>query len=108
MMISGALAGLAGAIMYLGVEGNFPAISKVKDIPATGFQGIALSLIAFNSPLGLIGSTMFMGIMANASEGMVTAGLNPHVTDTVMGVVIFLTAVVNFFVMYTPHQKLLT
>jgi simple sugar transport system permease protein len=104
-MISGALAGLAGAIYYLGVQETL--IKPGLDIPAEGFQGIMLSLIAFNSPIGLIGSTFFVGAMTNASQLIEANGINPYVTDAILALSIFGASIANYFVIYRPHDKFL-
>lgn len=104
-MLSGSLAGLAGVIKVLGADGVMDNANSLSDLPAHGFQGISLSLIAFNSPLGLIFSSLFIGMMSNATEAINTAGINPHVTDLVIGIVVFLSAVTNYFVIYKPHDK---
>jgi simple sugar transport system permease protein len=105
MMISGALAGLAGSIFYLGIEETI--LKPGLDIPAQGFQGITLSLIAFNNPLGLFGSTLFVGMMTNAKAAINAEGINPYITDAILALTIFGASLANFFVIYRPHDKFL-
>lgn len=105
MVLSGAMAGLAGAIYYLGVQETLPLPGS--DLPGEGFQGITLSLIAFNSPLGLFGSAAFSSIILNAETVLDPAVVNPYISDAILAIVIYGTAIVNFFVMYRPHDKFL-
>ena len=106
MMVSGALAGLAGSILYLGVQGEIPVTSGMFDIPAEGFQGITLALIAFNSPVGIMASSMFLGVMLNAEAALEVARINPYVSDAIIAIIILLTAVTNFVIMYKPEEKI--
>lgn len=105
MMISGALAGFAGAVFYIGTQGVLK--SPQGALPAEGFQGITLSLLAFNSPVGLIGSAMFVGVMENGRTAIAAGGTNQYVIDAVLALAIYGSAIVNFFLIYRPHDKFL-
>lgn len=59
MMISGALAGLAGAIQVLGVTREFATNQNL----ALGFDSIAVALLAGNSPIAIIPSAFLFGLM---------------------------------------------
>lgn len=59
MMISGAIAGLAGAVYYLGYTNNI----KVGSLPQAGYDGIAVSLLGLNNPFGVLLSAFFFGLM---------------------------------------------
>lgn len=108
MVISGALAGLSGAIFYLGAGQSISSQGILTEIPGEGFQGITISLIAFNNPLGVMASSLFVGMVSGAGDAI---GQNPEVNryavDLVLAISIFMTGVVNFFVQYRPHDKFL-
>ncbi len=59
MMISGALAGLAGAAFYLGYTDNI----KIGVLPTQGFDGIAVALLGLNTPLGAVLAAFLFGAM---------------------------------------------
>jgi simple sugar transport system permease protein len=65
MMISGALAGLAGAIQVLGVTHEFATNQNL----ALGFDSIAVALLAGNSPIAIIPSAFLFGLM-DAGAGL--------------------------------------
>jgi general nucleoside transport system permease protein len=59
MTISGALAGLGGAVLVLGVQYRF-----VQDITANmGFDGIPIALIASNNPIGVLFVSIAFGAL---------------------------------------------
>lgn len=57
--ISGACAGLAGALLILGVHRQYPAVFHA----GYGFDGIAISLIGGNHPLGVLLAAAFFGVI---------------------------------------------
>lgn len=105
MMLSGALAGLAGAAYYLGVKENLPSLST--DLPAEAFTGISIALIGFSSPIGVLGATLFMGMMQNAAPALkiATGPSNAFIIDVINGVIIWFIALTNYFIIYKPHLK---
>jgi ABC-type uncharacterized transport system permease subunit len=80
MAISGALAGLAGAIQTQGVNHGF----EVNQSLTTGFDAIAVSLLAANSPLGIIPSAFLFGVM-NAGSGQMQ--LESKVSTDLIGII---------------------
>lgn len=59
MALSGACAGLAGALIILGMHRQYPAIFR----PGYGFDGIAVALIGGNHPIGVFIVAAFFGII---------------------------------------------
>ena len=59
MMISGALSGLAGVTQYIGNASNM----QIGVMPTQGFDGIAVSLLGANNPIGIFISAIFFGIL---------------------------------------------
>jgi ABC-type uncharacterized transport system permease subunit len=90
MMISGALAGLAGAVFYLGYTDNM----KIGVLPSMGLDGIAVSLVGLNSPIGVIFSSFLLGFM-NAGKGFMTTSTSVpnELIPIINGVIIFFAAV---------------
>lgn len=63
MGFSGMIAGLAGFYFFMFKEG---AIYRYVDSPlAIGFEAIAISLLALNSPIGIVFTSIFYGILYN-------------------------------------------
>ena len=59
MALAGACAGLAGAVLILGVHRQYPALFHA----GYGFDGIAISLIGGNHPLGALVAAAFFGVI---------------------------------------------
>ncbi|MDE0442576.1 MAG: ABC transporter permease [Gammaproteobacteria bacterium] len=66
MLISGAVAGLVGVVEILGVHHRFPARFSL----GLGFDGIVVSLLAKNHPIGIIASGFFFGALRNGAMNM--------------------------------------
>ena len=96
MTISGGLAGLAGAIEILAVQYKL----RSGFVGNLGYTGIAVALLGGNNPLGVLGGSLFFGILRNGSSHMQSkAGIPLAITSVVEGVTILFivisTAVIN-------------
>jgi ABC-type uncharacterized transport system permease subunit len=69
MALSGALAGLAGAVEILGVQ--FRLLSGFS--PGWGFDSIAVALVGQLHPVGLLLSALFFGALRTGANSMQTA-----------------------------------
>lgn len=104
MAISGALAGLAGSIFYLGEKNNLPLVGT--DIPGHTFTGITTSLIAFNNPVGIIFSTLFVASFENSRSSISTV-VEPRMVDLIMAITVLCISISSFFIIYRPHEKII-
>lgn len=66
MVMSGAIAGMAGVVEILGVHYRFPG----RFNPGLGFNGIVVSLIAGHNPIGIIFAGLFFGALRNGARYM--------------------------------------
>ncbi len=89
LLISGALAGLAGTVEILGLHHRvFDRFSA-----GYGFTGITVALLAKNHPLGVIPAALLFGALTNGGAGMQLAADIPiDIVDVLSGVIIFLVA----------------
>lgn len=88
LCISGALAGLAGAVEVMGVHYRiFDQFSS-----GFGFTGIAVALLAKNHPLGVIPAALLFGAL---SAGASTMQFEAHVSQKI---ILIIQALVIFFV----------
>lgn len=89
MLISGALAGLGGAIETQGVIHRFQPGFNV----GLGFDGITIALLARIHPLGVIPSAMLIGTMrAGAGQMQFDAGVSPEIIDVIQALILFFVA----------------
>ncbi|HES0321037.1 TPA: ABC transporter permease, partial [Streptococcus pyogenes] len=86
MIISGALAGLGGVVEGLG---TFENVFVQGSSLAVGFDGMAVSLLAANSPLGIFFSSFLFGVLNIGAPGMNIAGIPPELVKVVTASIIF-------------------
>ncbi|MFY9173824.1 MAG: ABC transporter permease [Peptococcia bacterium] len=89
MVIAGVLSGLAGATYYVGYASNM----QIGVMPTQGFDGIAVSLLGANTPLGVVGSAIFFGIL-HTGKGFMNAmtKIPPEIADTIIATIIYFAA----------------
>ncbi len=90
MMLSGAFAGMAGAVMVGGIFHKLVANFST----GAGFTGIAVALLAKNKPAGLIPAALLFGGLNSANlELQLSAGVPKDVVYIIQAVVILSVAV---------------
>lgn len=101
MIISGALAGLAGATLYLGYVGSI----QPKVLADTGYTAIAVSLLGNNNPYGIIFSSMLISIIENGGTYMKSsAGVETEIASVITGIILIFSAS-NAFVKRWLEQR---
>ena len=89
MVISGALAGLAGASYYLG----YYASIQPKVLASTGFDAIAVSILGNSNPIGILASSFLINIIGKGSTYMSsTAGLDAEIASVITGLILLFAA----------------
>jgi simple sugar transport system permease protein len=89
MLLSGAIAGVAGMLevtgtvhrLQGGISNNF------------GYLGITVAVLARGSILGVLAAAALMGIILNAGISLQTQGLNVSTVLAITGLILFLTAI---------------
>lgn len=90
MVVSGALAGVGGAVETMGVVGRFqPGFNT-----GLGFDGITVALLARNNPIAVIVSSLFLGAMKGGANKMqFYANVPNEIIDIIQGtMLLFVTA----------------
>ena len=91
MTIAGALAGLGAGLFYLSGSKEWePLVSTA--LPATGFNGISVALLASSNPIGCIFSALFIAHITVGGSFMDASLFPSEVADIISGVVIYLCA----------------
>ncbi|MCK9536865.1 MAG: ABC transporter permease [Bacilli bacterium] len=92
MAIAGGLAGAGAALYYLSGNTEF-YWSTYQALPTTGFNGIPVALLAYNNPIGVIFSGVFMSYLNVA--GLQLKNLTPFnefITDIIIASIVYLSA----------------
>lgn len=106
MSFSGVIAGIAGFIWYIFYKRSFTLSSGM---PREGFDAILVTLLAFNSPFGIIPTSFFystLSIGASALESH-SIRLNQDTMQIVIGIIIYLSAISVVFVNFQPIKWIL-
>ena len=95
MMISGALAGMGAALLYLtGIEEWETTLSSV---PAMGFNGIAVAFLGGLSPIGSILAAYFIQHITIGGGNVDLTLYSSQISSLISSLIIFLCAFVGFF-----------
>ncbi|BDR58726.1 ABC transporter permease [Xylocopilactobacillus apicola] len=105
MLISGALAGLGGAMEGLG---NFQNIFVNTVLPDIGFDGMSVSLLATGNPIGIIFSALLFGILKIGGLNISINSTTPsEIVNIVIASVIFFVGA-NYIIRYWGAKMKLT
>ena len=89
MVLSGALAGLAGVTYYLG----YYASIQPRVLSATGFDGIAVALLGNSNPIGIIFASLLISIIENGSTYMSSiSGIRQEIASVITGLILLFSA----------------
>ena len=92
MAIAGALAGGGAALYWLSGNTEF-FWSTYQALPAIGFNGIPVALLAVNNPIGVIFSGMFMAMLDIVGQNLTGfTAYNEYITDVIIAVIVYLSA----------------
>lgn len=95
MMISGALAGMGAALLFLtGIEEWETTLSSV---PGMGFNGIAVAFLGGLSPIGAILAAYFIQHITIGGGNVDLTLYSAQISDLISSLIIFLCAFVAFF-----------
>ena len=101
MIISGALCGLGGTVEGLG---TFQNVFVQNSSLAIGWNGMAVALLASNSPIGIPFAALLYGVLSIGKSGMI--GVPPEIIDVVSALIIFFVGA-NYIIRYwvRPRHK---
>lgn len=102
MIISGALAGLGGAVEGLG---TFQNVYIQGSSLAVGFNGMAVSLLAANSPIGILFAAFLFGVLQVGAPGMNVAQVPSELVSIVTASIIFFVSVHYIIERYIKPKK---
>ena len=92
MAIAGALAGGGAALYYLSGNTEF-YWQTYQSLPATGFNGIPVALLAANNPIGVVFTGIFMSMLDIAGQQLTSlTPYNEYLTDVIIAVIVNLSA----------------
>ncbi len=87
MAISGALAGLGGALMYLSDFGDH--IFVLENVLQQGFTGISVALLGISEPIGILIAGIFIAYITVGGNFLQLYGFTPDIVDMIIGAIIY-------------------
>ncbi len=94
LAISGALAGLGGALQVMGMGGR---ISIFTGQEGFGFAGIVVALIGCSNPFGVLVAGLFYGALTYGGSKLNLVGAPTQLTSVIIGTVVFFIAISVIF-----------
>ena len=93
MAIAGALSGAAASLYYLSGNTEFYWTSAYQTLPATGFNGIPVALLAASHPIGVIFAGCFMSMLDIVGLQLTNlTAYNEYITDVIIAIIVYLSA----------------
>ena len=100
-MLSGGLAGLAGAVEVLGVKGYVTTDLS----PGYGYSGIVVAMLANLHPLGVVLAALFTAVMFVGADGMSRSlGIPTYIADVTVALSLISMLVAVFFTQYRVRR----
>ena len=92
MAIAGALAAGGASLYYLSGNTEF-FWTTYQSLPATGFNGIPVALLAVNHPIGVVFTGVFMSMLDIVGLQLTNlTAYNEYITDVIISVIVYLSA----------------
>ena len=105
MAIAGALAASGASLYWLSGNTEF-FWSTYQSLPAAGFNGIPVALLAVNNPIGVIFSGIFMAMLDVVGQNLTGyTAYNEYITDVIISVIVYLSAFSLVIQMLLPKIK---
>ena len=105
MALAGSLAGGGAALYWLSGNTEF-FWSTYQSLPAVGFNGIPVALLALNNPIGVVFSGIFMAMLNIVGQNLTGyTAYNEYITDVIISVIVYLSAFSLVIQMMLPTVK---
>ncbi len=102
MAISGALAGMGGAVQLLGMGQR---ISLFAGQEGFGFEGISVALIGASNPIGVFFSGLFYGALKYGGSKLNLIQAPSEIVDVITGTIVFFIAISHVFKVVRRKKK---
>lgn len=105
LFLSGGMAGLVGFVYYFFKQESFVQLENT--LPVYGFDGIAISLLAFNSPLAIPFISFIYAIFQTGVSGTdLPSQIQNETISLVFSLIIYFAAISNLFSLFQPWKFL--
>ena len=94
LAVSGALAGLAGALYVMGTAGRIPVFAMQEGY---GFAGIVVALIGCSNPFGILAAGLFYGMLVYGGTRLNLVGAPTQLVNVIIGTIVFFISIAVIF-----------
>ncbi len=108
MGISGMLAGLSGAIFFVGYHDSSSIISVISkstnDVPGVFFTGITIALLGFNNVWGIFFSSMLISVLTPGPITLDQKAGDMHIVDIMVATMVIMMARAHYKIYYKEKK----
>jgi len=90
LLISGALAGIGGGLLYLAGSGKYIYVEDI--LSPEGFTGISVALLGMSHPIGTLFAGLFIAYITVGGSYMQLSGFVPEIIDIITATIIYFAA----------------
>lgn len=104
-LIGGMTAGLAGAVQVMGIPPSYSISQGLANVYGYGFDGIGVSLVGRNHPLGIIFAGILFGALNAGATQMQQTGVPLEMVKVIEGIIIVAVAVPGLLDLFTKFLR---
>ena len=103
MVISGIISGILGVAFFVVQEKQIGTqYLGYNVLPSIGFEGIAIALLAYSNPLGIIPVALLFGILKSGAGGLVAYNIDNSFANLIIGIIMYFSAISVLFMRFKP------
>lgn len=96
-LLGGLLAGIAGIEKVAGLPPTYSVVTSLANLSGLGFDGITVSLIGGNHPIGIILAAILVGALHAGARGLNLIGIPKEIVWIFQGIIVISLAVPNVY-----------
>lgn len=109
MFLSGIVSGILGVMFFVIQEKQVGSqYLNFNILPNIGFEGIAIALLAYSNPLGIIPIAFIFGILKSGSGGLVEYQIDNSFSNLIIGIMMYFAAISIMFMRFKPIKMIYT
>ena len=103
MGFSGLISGILGVSFFVIQEKQIGTqYLSFNELPTLGFEGIAIALLAYSNPIGIIPIAFIFGILKSGSGGLVEYNIDNSFSNLIIGIMMYFSAISILFMQFKP------
>ena len=109
MALSGVVSGVLGVMFFVVQERQIGTqYMSFSKLPSIGFEGIAIALLAFSNPFGIIPIAFIFGVLSSGAGGLVQYQIDNSFSNLIVGITMYFAAISLLFMRFKPITMVYT